>query len=64
VYPSTYYSWKKCYAALGADGLKDGRKTKNSKELKSLKKENDRLKKLVGEKELLLSSYREARVKP
>lgn len=55
IYATTYYEWKKRYEANGADGLKPNYAKKEAKELKRLQKENERLKKLLAEKELELS---------
>jgi len=55
IYASTYYEWKKKYEEKGAEGLKPNYAKKELKELRKLKKENERLKKLLAEKELELS---------
>ena len=55
IYATTYYEWKKRYESNGADGLKPNYAKKEAKELKRLQKENERLKKLLAEKELELS---------
>ena len=52
LYPATYYYWKKKFAALGEQGL-DHKKAKDlDKEVKRLERENERLKRIIGEKEL------------
>lgn len=55
IYASTYYEWKKKYAENGAEGLKPNYSKKEARELRKLRKENERLKKLLAEKELELS---------
>lgn len=55
IYPTTYYEWKKKYEDNGAEGLKPNYAKKESREIKKLQKENERLKKLLAEKELELS---------
>ena len=55
IYASTYYDWKKKYDEKGADGLVPRYGRKEAGELMKVKKENERLKKLLAEKELELS---------
>jgi len=55
IYATTYYDWKKKYEEKGADGLVPRYGRKESGELKKIQKENERLKKLLAEKELELS---------
>jgi putative transposase len=55
IYATTYYDWKKKYEEKGADGLVPRYGRKESGELKKVQKENERLKKLLAEKELELS---------
>ena len=55
IYTTTYYYWKKKYDEKGAQGLVPNYGRKESGELKKLQKENERLKKLLAEKELELS---------
>ena len=55
IYASTYYEWKKKYEENGAEGLKPAYAKKEARELRRLKKENERLKQLLAEKELELS---------
>jgi putative transposase len=55
IYATTYYDWKKKYEEKGADGLVPRYGRKEAGELKKVKKENERLKKLLAEKELELS---------
>lgn len=54
-YATTYYDWKKKYDENGAQGLVPRYGRKESGELKKVQKENERLKKLLAEKELELS---------
>jgi len=55
IYATTYYDWKKKYEEKGADGLISRSGRKSNYELKKIQKENERLKKLLAEKELELS---------
>jgi putative transposase len=64
VYPATYYSWKKKFAEMGEEGFQHGVTTKKLRQLKALEKENQQLKELVAEKELMIRALKEARVKP
>ena len=52
--PSTYYIWKDRYESEGVEGLKPRGSKKEDPELKLLREENLRLKKLLAEKELML----------
>lgn len=52
VYPATYYSWKKKYEQMGADGLKHGMTKERLKQIHALEQENELLKQLLAEKEL------------
>jgi len=56
--PSMYYKWKKAYEEKGEEGLKP-KYSKTDPELERLRKENERLKKLLAEKELELEIARE-----
>ena len=56
--PSMYYKWKKAYDEKGEEGLKP-KYPKKDPELERLRKENERLKKLLAEKELELEIARE-----
>ncbi len=55
IYATTYYDWKKKFEEKGTDGLVPHYGRKEAGELKKLQKENERLKKLLAEKELELS---------
>jgi len=56
--PSMYYKWKKAYEEKGEEGLRP-KYPKTDPELERLRKENERLKKLLAEKELELEIARE-----
>ena len=64
VYPATYYSWKKKFEEMGEEGFQQGMTSKKLRQIKALEKENQQLKELVAEKELLIRALKEARVKP
>jgi transposase-like protein len=51
---ATFYKWKKIHEQHGLDGLKS-QKQRQDPALKKLQFENERLKKLLAEKELALS---------
>lgn len=55
IYATTYYDWKRKYEEKGADGLVPHYGRKQNTEVKRIIKENERLKKLLAEKELELS---------
>jgi len=55
IYSTTYYDWKKKYEEKGADGLIPRYGRKEAGELRRVQRENERLKKLLAEKELELS---------
>jgi putative transposase len=56
--PSMYYKWKKAYEEKGEEGLKPKYPRKDP-ELERLKRENERLKKLLAEKTLELELAKE-----
>ena len=59
VNPNTFYKWKAKYDESGVDGLAPKViMTVTSKEAE-LRKENEELKKLLGEKELAIKIYRD-----
>ncbi len=64
VYPATYYSWKRKLKEMGEEGFQHGMTSKKLRQIKALEKENQQLKELVAEKELLIRALKEARVKP
>jgi len=53
IYASLYYQWKRRYDALGVEGLNSRRS--RDPEFERLMRENQRLKQLLGDKELELS---------
>ncbi len=55
IYATTYYDWKKKYEEKGSDGLVPRYGRKEAGELRKIRKENERLKKLLAEKELEIS---------
>lgn len=65
--PSMFYRWKQAFDALGMDGLRS-RTGSLEPGLRKLKKENDRLKRIIAEKELevalLQEAYKKTRRKP
>ncbi len=63
LYPATYYAWRKKFEEMGEEGFQHGVTTKKLRQLKALEQENQRLKELVAEKELLILALKEARVK-
>ena len=63
VYPATYYAWRRKFEEMGEEGFQHGITTKKLRQLKALEKENQRLKELVAEKELLIRALKEARGK-
>jgi putative transposase len=54
IYPSLYYYWKEKYDSGGAEGLQPQYVKRNEKEMTNLQRENNRLKKILAEKELEL----------
>lgn len=52
LYPATFYYWKKKFASQGEEGLNHRTHKVLISENKRLEKENERLKILLGEKEL------------
>ena len=57
--PSMFYRWKEIFDTCGANGLRT--RTRNSDpSVRKLKKENERLKKMLAEKELEVSLLQEA----
>ena len=52
LYPATYYYWKRKLSVHGEDGLNHRTQKNLEVENKRLEKENDRLKRIIGEKEL------------
>lgn len=54
VYPSLFYKWKERLDMEGVDGLKPKYVIRNDRAMTQLQNENNRLKKLLAEKELEL----------
>jgi putative transposase len=54
VYPSLFYKWKERLDIEGVDGLKPKYVIRNDRAMTQLQNENNRLKKLLAEKELEL----------
>lgn len=54
LYATTYYSWKQKYDQSGEDGLRPGYFKREHRNIKKLEKENERLKKMLAEKDLEL----------
>jgi putative transposase len=52
IYPATYYNWKTKYESMGEEGFTHGMTPDQLKEIRRLRKENQRLKDLLIEKEL------------
>ncbi len=52
IYATTYYDWKKKYEQGGEEALRPEYSRQEQRDLKKLEKENERLKKLLAEKEL------------
>lgn len=60
--PTTaYYSWVKDFMESGKAGLKrDGAREANRSEVEKLRKENEKLKALIGEKELVIDVFKKS----
>ena len=54
IYPSTFYYWRRGYEKRGPDGLAPQYGKDWRRQAAELKRENERLKKLLAEKELAL----------
>jgi putative transposase len=54
LYATTYYTWKEKHDHGGEDALRPGYSKREHKDLKRLEKENERLKKMLAEKDLEL----------
>ena len=57
--PSLFYRWKEIFDTYGVEGLRS-RSRNSDPSLRKLKKENERLKKMLAEKELEVSLLQEA----
>lgn len=63
LYPATYYAWRKKFEEMGEEGFQHGITSRKLRQTKVPEKENQQLKGLVAEKELLIRALREARGK-
>lgn len=63
IYPATYYSWRKKFKAMGEIGLEHGMNRQHLKRIRALEKENQQLKELVAEKELIVRMHQEIKKK-
>ncbi len=59
IYPATYYSWRKKFKEMGEIGLDHGMNQQHLKRIRDLEKENQQLKELVAEKELVVRMHEE-----
>lgn len=59
IYPATYYSWRKKFKEMGEIGLAHGMNQDHFKRIRELEKENQQLKELVAEKELVVRMHEE-----
>lgn len=57
IYPSVYYKWKKKFKSMGEEGLQHGMTPQHLKRIRELEKENQQLKELVAEKELVVRMH-------
>ena len=57
--PTMFYRWKEAYNAFGMDGLRS-RSAQIQPGIRKLKKENERLKRIIAEKELEVAMLQEA----
>lgn len=64
VYPATYYSWKRKLEEEGEENFGKKVSKARKKELKRLEDENQKLKELVAEKELMIRMLKEKQKKP
>ncbi|MFV0248998.1 MAG: transposase [Tenacibaculum sp.] len=56
IYPATYYSWRKKFNKMGEERLSHEMTTAHLKRIRELEKENQKLKELVAEKELVYNN--------
>lgn len=61
IYPATYYSWRKKFKEMGEIGLNHGMNQQHLKRIRELEKENQQLKELVAEKELVVRMHEEVK---
>ena len=59
IYPATYYSWRKKFKEMGEMGLDHGMNQDHLNRIRKLEKENQQLKELVAEKELVVRMHEE-----
>jgi putative transposase len=57
IYTATYYSWRKKFNTMGESGLVHGMTPAHLKRIRELEKENQQLKELVAEKELVVRMH-------
>ena len=63
IYPATYYSWRKKFNEMGEVGLDHGMNKQHLKRIRDLERENQQLKELVAEKELIVRMHQEVKKK-
>lgn len=63
IYPATYYSWRKKFKQMGEVGLAHGMSPPHLKRIRALEKENQQLKQIVAEKELVVRMHEEIKKK-
>jgi putative transposase len=54
IYATTYYDWKRKYDQGGEEALRPGYSRREERDIRRLAKENERLKRMLAEKELEL----------
>lgn len=59
IYAATYYSWRKKFKEMGEVGLDHGMNKHHLKRIRDLERENQKLKELVAEKELVVRMHEE-----
>ncbi|MFV0247351.1 MAG: transposase [Tenacibaculum sp.] len=57
IYPATCYSWRKKFNEMGEEGLSHRMTPAHLKRIRELEKENQKLKELVAEKELVYKNW-------
>ncbi len=63
IYPSVYYKWKNKFTQMGEEGLEHGMNRAHLKRIRELEKENQKLKEIVAEKELVVKMHEEIKKK-
>jgi putative transposase len=61
IYPATYYSWRKKFKEMGEVGLDHGMNKQHLQRIRDLEKENQQLKEIVAEKELIVRMHEEVK---